>query len=96
MRPNEGIDMLSPSEDSDVAIESLLVRKQRQNIFNAILNRSLLSLGVRGDWRFCRNTANGASIYTNGIDVVCQGLCEKTDVTCNDYYRPYFYNYFNN
>lgn len=56
---------------------------------------SLQSLGVRGDWRFCRYTRDGASVYTNGIDVVCQGLCADNEITCNDYYRPYFYNYFN-
>lgn len=98
-RPNKGadgtqfdIDALNSSDEVD-SIKPL-VRRPRQNFLNAILSRVFLSAGVRGDWRFCRTTENGASIYTNGIDTVCRGVCEKTDVTCNDYYRPYFYNYF--
>lgn len=99
-RPNEStngiqfdIEALNPSQNEDASIEPL-VRRPRQNILAAIFSRGLQSVGARGDWRHCRTTAEGAAIYTNGIDTVCQGFCERTDVTCNDYYRPYFYNYF--
>lgn len=91
------IDMINSSQNKYDSIKPL-VRRPRQNIFsfaaNAIFNRALSSVGARGDWRLCRYTENGSAIYTNGIDTECRGVCEKTDVTCNDYYRPYFYNYF--
>lgn len=99
-RPNqsaydiEALDLSSHEDDNGVSNEPL-VRKRRQNLLQAIVSTYLFTpFGVRGDWRFCRTTPQGASIYTNGIDVVCRGLCTETEITCNDYYRPYFYNYF--
>lgn len=79
----------------DNVSNELLVRKTRSIPFlQSIPSWPLTLLGIRGEWRFCRHTRDGASVYTNGIDVVCQGLCADDEVTCSDYFRPYYYNYF--
>lgn len=83
----------SLSHDADDSIKQLL-RRPRQNFFNIILSQALILTGLRGDWRFCRYTEKGASIYTNGIDYVCRGVCEETDITCSENYIPYLHNYF--
>lgn len=102
-RPMPGTDdtkfdmkVLNPLQEyiNDSAKEPLLVRTRRQNFLAVLSTYLFVPLGVRGEWRFCRYTRDGASVYTNGIDVVCRGLCADDEVTCNDYYRPYFYNYF--
>lgn len=107
-RPSEPTDITvhnqphSPPSDSTT---SQLVRRKRfvfsalgalnsLGSFGSLRSYPLQQLGVRGDWRHCRTTQEGGQIFTNGIDVVCQGFCVDREVTCNDYYRPYFYNYF--
>ncbi len=96
--PNQALNSLQDNEATDTKNDDVLseisLRKVRavpflSNYVAAYASWPFQLLGIRGDWRFCRNTPEGASIYTNGIDVVCRGICIETEITCNDYYRPY-------
>lgn len=85
---------------NDEVDNKLVVRRKRflfgtlQSLLFAGASSPLQALGVRGPWRMCRVTKEGASVYTNGIDTVCQGFCSDREITCNDYCRPYAYTYY--